>query len=349
MAFRVGITGDFAPGNVVAGWIEAPVAQFLGGLADLEWEFLPTTESRIVAPDMVSDFDAVISGDYRWTSESFAAAERLLLVANWGIGVDGTDLAAATAADVAVTNSPSPGNHLSVAESALTFMLALSKLLLAKDRLTKAGRASDAQSMRGTLIRDHTIGIVGLGNTARRFAEMLRPLAPARVLSHDPYVAPGVAQALGVELVDMGTLMEQSDYLVVMCTLNDETRGLVSAELLGRMKPTACLVNTARGPLVDQVALVDLLRRGAIAGAALDVTDPEPPPADDPLLALDNVIVTGHALAWTDESLRGACEFPCRAVASAWRAAVPDHVVNGAVIDRPGFQAKLALRSQQVP
>jgi phosphoglycerate dehydrogenase-like enzyme len=345
MVFRVGITGDFAPGSVIAGWIEPAVAEHLGGLKGLEWEFLPPDDSLTVAPEIVSDFDAVISGDYRWTRTSFKSADRLMLVACWGIGVDGIDLQAATDADVAVTNSPSPGNHASVAESALTFILALSKLLLTKDRLTKAGRAGDAQAMRGTLIRGRTIGIVGLGNTARLFSGLLRALAPARVLSYDPYVDREVADSLGVQLVGLEALMEQADYVVVMCTLNDETRGLVSAELLARMKPTAYLVNTARGPLVDQAALVELLRGGAIAGAAVDVTDPEPPSADDPLLALDNVIATGHALAWTEESLRGACDFPCRAVATAYRGTLPDHVVNLPVAERARFQAKLARRT----
>jgi len=345
MSFRVGVTGDFAPGSLISGWIEPAVGEHLEGLQGLDWEFLPTNDSLLVVPDVVSGFDAVISGDYRWTRASFEAADSLMLVACWGIGVDGIDLGAATDADIAVTNSPSPGNHASVAESALTLILALSKLLLNKDRLTKAGRAGDAQAMRGTLIRGHTIGIIGLGNTGRQFGRLLRPLAPARLLAYDPYVGPEVAESLGIELVEIGTLVEQADYVVVMCTLNEETRGLLSGELLGRMKPTAYLVNTARGPVVDQAALIELLRGRAIAGAALDVTDPEPPPPDDPLLALDNVIVTGHALAWTEESLRGACEFPCRAVAAAYRGTLPDHVVNRSVVERAGFQAKLARRT----
>ena len=347
-AFRVGISNDFAPGKLVGGWIDEPIQAFLGDLPGLEWEFLPPSESHVISSDTVTELDAVITGDYKWTPDSFEGLERLMLVASWGIGVDGIDLSTATERDVGVTNSPSPGNHASVAESALTLVLALSKRLLAKDGLTKKGLAYEAQAIRGTLVQNRTVGVIGLGHTARAFIQMLQPLRPARVLVHDPYVSTEVASNLGVELSDIDMVMEQSDYVVVMCTLSAETRGLINAQLLSRMKATACLVNTARGPIVDQVALVRMLREGAIFGAGLDVTDPEPPKEDDAILGLENVITTGHALAWTEESLRGACEYPCRAVASAFKGDLPDHVVNSEVISREGFQEKLARRTAEV-
>jgi phosphoglycerate dehydrogenase-like enzyme len=343
--FRVGVTSDFAPGNLIGGWIDDPVRRLLAPLPGLEWEFMPSG-GAVMASEIAADYDAVITGDTRWTAESFRDLRRLMLVAYWGIGVDGIDLGAAAAADIAVTNSPSPGNHASVAESALTFVLSLSKHLVVKDRLTKQGRASQAQALLGSLIRSRTIGTIGFGATARAFAGMVRTLGPARQLAYDPYVSLETAEQAGVELADIRTVMQASDYVVVMCTLSDETRGLISAELLSLMKPTACLVNTARGPIVDQRAVVRKIRDGSIAGAALDVTDPEPPEADDEVLQLENVITTGHAIAWTLESLQGACEEPCLAVASAYRGEVPGHVVNHAVLSKPGFQAKLTQRAQ---
>jgi phosphoglycerate dehydrogenase-like enzyme len=343
--FRVGITSDFAPGNLIGGWIDDPVRRLLEPLPELKWEFIPAS-APVIAPETVANYDAVITAEPRWTAESFQDLRRLALVAYWGIGVDGIDLGAAAEADIAVTNSPSPGNHASVAESALALVLSLSKHLLIKDQLTKQGRASDAQAILGSLIRGRTIGTIGFGATARAFAGMVGTLGPARLLACDPYVRPGIAEQAGVELADIRTVMQSSDYVVVMCTLSAETRGLISAELLGLMKPTACLVNTARGPIVDQPALVSKLRDGSLAGAALDVTDPEPPELGDEVLQLDNVITTGHAIAWTRESLQGACEEPCLAVASAYRGEVPSHVVNRAVLSRPGFRAKLAQRAQ---
>jgi phosphoglycerate dehydrogenase-like enzyme len=343
--YRVGITNDFAPGNLIGGQIDDPVRRLLEPLPGLEWEFIPSF-APVIAPETVANYDAVITADQRWTADSFQDLARLALVAYWGIGVDGIDLGAATQADVAVTNSPSPGNHASVAESALTLVLSLSKHLMIKDRLTKQGRASDAQAILGSLIRGRTIGTVGFGATARAFAVMVGALGPARLLAHDPYVRPEIAEQAGVELADIETVMQSSDYVVVMCTLTDETRGLVSARLLDLMKPTACLVNTARGPIVDQSALVSKLRDGSLAAAALDVTDPEPPERGDEVLQLENVITTGHAIAWTHESLQGACEEPCVAVASAYRGEVPTHVVNQSVLSRQAFRAKLAPRAQ---
>jgi len=344
--FRVGITNDFAPGNLIGGWIDDPLRRLLDPLPELEWEFVAAS-APVIAPEIVAHYDAVITAEPRWTADSFRNLTRLALVAYWGIGVDGIDLGAATEADIAVTNSPSPGNHASVAESALTLVLSLSKHLLMKDQLTKQGRASDAQAMLGSLIRGRTVGTIGFGATARTFAAMVRALGPARLLACDPYVRPEVAERAGVELADIKTVMQSSDYVVVMCTLSDETRGLISAELLGLMKPTACLVNTARGPIVDQPALVSRLRDGSLAGAALDVTEPEPPELGDAILHLENVITTGHSIAWTRESVQGACEEPCLAVASAYRGDVPSHVVNHAVVSRPGYRAKLTRREER--
>jgi phosphoglycerate dehydrogenase-like enzyme len=338
--FRVGITNEFAPGNLIGGWIEEPVQAILAGLPRLEWDYMPGCGS-VVTPEAASGYDAVISGDSKWTADSFRGLERLMLLAYWGIGVDCIDIAAATASGVAVTNSPSPGNHASVAESALLFVLSLSKHLAVKDRLTKQGLASQAQALRGSLVRGAAIGTIGLGATARTFISMVRALGPARLLAYDPYAPSTVAEEAGVELTDIKAVMRSCDYVAVMCSLTDETRGLISAEMIGLMKPTACLVNTARGPIVDQIALIRAIREGSIAGAALDVTDPEPPEAGDEILSLENVLTTGHAIAWTQESLQGACEEPCHAVASAYRGEVPVHVVNPAVLTSARFLAKL--------
>jgi lactate dehydrogenase-like 2-hydroxyacid dehydrogenase len=163
--FRVGITGDFAPGNLIGGWIDDPVRRLLEPLPGLEWEFIPAS-APVITPETVANYDAVITAEPRWTAESFRDLRRPALVACWGIGVDGVDLGAAAEADIAVTNSPSPGNHASVAESALALVLSLSKHLLIKDQLTKQGRASDAQAILGTLIRGRTIGTIGFGATA---------------------------------------------------------------------------------------------------------------------------------------------------------------------------------------
>jgi phosphoglycerate dehydrogenase-like enzyme len=336
---RVALTNDFAPGNMTGDPMREPLEEILGPLPGLEWEFLP--EVPALRAEDLAGYDAVIVGEPYVTADSIRGLERLALIAYWGIGVNKIDVAAATENDVLVSNSPSPANHSSVAETVLTFMLALSKQLFAKDRLTREGRALEAQQLPGALLEGRVIGTIGLGATARRLVELLQPFRLAAIRSFDPYVSPEAAAALGVELVPLETVMRESDYVAVMCTLTEDTRGLVSADLLRLMKPTAYLLNAARGPIVDEAALVRALEEGWIAGAGLDVFEREPPARNEPILAFDNAIATGHAMAWTAEALRGACVEPCRAVARVYEGREPEHVVNRDVVLRPGFQAKL--------
>jgi D-3-phosphoglycerate dehydrogenase len=346
--FRVGITHDLAGGTRPGGWLARPQAELLGPLPAIACEVLPESQPQITA-GLVRDYDAVISGHPKWTADSLGDAERLLLIARWGAGVDEVDLNAATEADVLVATCPAPGNRAAVAESVLAFLLALSKHLLAKNRLTKQGRADDAQQLSGSLLKERVIGIVGLGATGTALAEYLRPLRPARVIAHDPYVAADVASGLGVELTDLSTIMRESDYVAVMCSLNEETYRLIGPEQLALMKPSAYFVNAARGPIVDEEALVRALREGRIAGAALDVFEREPPQVGDPVLDLDDVITTGHAIAWTTESLYECSLEACNAVARVYAGEEPRYVANRDVLSRPGFRTKLERRRRAVP
>jgi phosphoglycerate dehydrogenase-like enzyme len=145
-----------------------------------------------------------------------------------------------------------------------------------------------------------------------------------------------------VELVDLATLLRQADFVVINCLLNRETRHLLGARELGLMKPTAFLVNCARGGIIEPHALHAALAERRIAGAALDVFDQEPIDPADPFLSLDNVILAPHAIAWTEEIVRDNAIADCEACLAVSRGEVPKHIVNRAVVDRPGFQAKLA-------
>ena len=166
-------------------------------------------------------------------------------------------------------------------------------------------------------------------------------------IAYDPYADKDAAAALGVRLVDLETVFREADVLAVNCFLNDETSGIVNAERLALMKPTAFLVNTARGPVIDQAALTEALRGCKIAGAGLDVFTREPPDPDDPILALDNVIVTPHTLCSTDQMRRGCWDGAIDAVCAIKRGRAPEHVVNPAVLDRPGFRARLAALAER--
>jgi D-3-phosphoglycerate dehydrogenase len=341
--FRVGITRDLAVGDEPGGWLAAARAEALDPLPQISCDLLLEDRPEITSAQ-VQDYDAVITGSPSWTPASLRGIARLMLIARWGAGVDEVDLNAATAADVLVATSPAPGNRAAVAESMLAFILALSKHLLAKDRLTKQGRPDEAQQLSGSLIKNRVVGIVGLGGTGSLLAEFLRPLRPARVLAYDPYASAETAVRIDVELTDLRTVMRESDYVAVMCSLNEETHHLVGAEVLSLMKPSAYLLNSARGPIVDQAALTRALREKRIAGAALDVFDPEPPMPGDPILEFEDVITTAHAIAWTSESLFECSLEACRAVASVYRGGEPTYVANPEVLRRPGFQEKLTSR-----
>jgi phosphoglycerate dehydrogenase-like enzyme len=162
-----------------------------------------------------------------------------------------------------------------------------------------------------------------------------------KFIAHDPYADPKLASELGIELVTLADVFRRADVVTVNCPLTPETHHLVNAERLRLMKPTAFLINTARGPIVDQKALTEVLAARRIAGAGLDVLEKEPPAADDPILKLDNVILAPHALCWTDQCFAGNGAADVKAVIDIQHGRVPTGVVNREVIDDPRFRARL--------
>ncbi len=164
----------------------------------------------------------------------------------------------------------------------------------------------------------------------------------ARFLAFDPFVPANKAEELTVELVSLEELLRTADYVLVNCPLNSQTRGLIGECELNLMKPDAVLINTARGAIVDQRALIRALESGGIRGAALDVFEKEPVEPDSPLLSLDNVIVTSHSIAWTEELFRDMGRIDCEGALSIRSGEAPANVVNKEVLSRPGFLRKLA-------
>jgi D-3-phosphoglycerate dehydrogenase len=286
-------------------------------------------------------FDALILLGARFDAESIPSGGRLALVARFGVGYDSVDVAACARAGIAVTITPD-GVRRPVAVSILTFVLALAGKIFVKDGLAREGAAGFARrsAHMGIGLVGRTLGSVGIGNIG---AEMFRMFAPLgmRFIAHDPYVAEADATALGVTLVEMDRVFRDSDFLAINLPLTPETEKLVNAERLALMKPSAYLINTSRGPIVDPAALVAALKDGTIAGAGIDVFDPEPPSPDDPLLALDNVIVTPHALCWTDQCFAGIGASTVAAAMTVKRGAAPDHMVERDVADNAKFRERL--------
>ncbi|MGF1626453.1 MAG: NAD(P)-dependent oxidoreductase [Alphaproteobacteria bacterium] len=343
--FRVALSSDFRRADGSPTYPDFDTGP-LTGHPDIEVGYVEAVDGAMPAAGLAG-YDALILLVPRFTAASVPADGRLALVARFGVGYDSVDVAACTAADIALAITPD-GVRRPVAVSILTFVLALSQKLLTKDRLARQGPEGWAKRSdhMGTGLIGKTFGSLGIGNIG---AEAYRLAAPFGMtfIAHDPYADKAVAAELGIRLVSLEDLFRQSDFLSVSCPLNEQTRGIVNAERLALMKPTAYLINTSRGPTVDQNALYQALRDGIIAGAGLDVFHTEPTPAGEPIMELDNVIVAPHSLCWTDQCFAGIGAADVAATLSVMRGEVPRGLVNREVADRPGWQAKLARFREQ--
>src|SRR5947207_10428619 len=240
------------------------------------------------------DADAVVIVSSPMTRAVMSACEGLQVVVRTGVGYDVIDVPAATELGVIVVNIPDIWVR-EVANHALSLLLAWNRKIVTLDRQVHAGVWSGTVPGEQTgSLHGETVGIVGLGNIGSAFARRVAALE-MKVIASDPYVAPARFAALGVERVSLERLAERSDYVSVHTLLNTETRHLIGEKFFARMKPTALLINTSRGPVVDERALIRALQDRRLAGAALDVWEDEPIARDNPLLAMANVVATPHA------------------------------------------------------
>ena len=342
--FRVALSADFRKPDGRPSFPEFDLSP-LEDHPDIDLFYLEP--APVISAAQLAGVDALILLTPRVGADSLTPNGRLAVVARFGVGYDNVDLAACSAHDVAVVITPD-GVRRPVAVSILTLVFALAGKLFVKDRLARRGPAGWAEKTvhNGVGLVGLTLGSVGMGNIGAEMFRLARPL-DMRFIAHDPYADPALAAELGVALTDLDTVFRESDFVCVNCPLSPETHHLVDRDRLGLMKPSAFLVNTARGPIVDQAALTEALREGRIAGAGLDVLEQEPPHADEPLLALDNVIVTPHALCWTDQLFAGSGAADVRAVMAVMEGRAPTGIVNRDVVDRPGWQARLKDYAQR--
>ena len=336
--FHVGITPDFY--TDAKGYFEGAIQEVFGAVPWIDCGPMPPQPGNVAAPQALNQFDAMISLALRLPAESLRGVERLAIVARCGVGYDRIDVSALTEAGVLLSITPK-GVRGPVAEAILAFVFALSKNMFRMDRMTRAGQWRDQLGELNGDVRGSVLGSVGCGNIARKLFELARPLGFSRLLVCDPFVEPSEVAPLGIELVDIETVFRESDFVTINTFLSDATRGLVGERHFRLMKPAAYFINTARGPIVQHDALIKALNEKWIAGAGIDVFPTEPPPKDDPLFALDNVILAPHALAWTKNLWRDNCIEACAYVLKVARGEIPESVVNPEVLQRPGFLRKL--------
>ena len=264
--------------------------------------FVPPVEERFEEEDLLlwmGDIDGVICGDDRFTERVLEASPRLKVISKWGTGIDSIDKAACQRLGIALCNTPNAFSE-PVADTVFGYMLAFVRRQPWMDRAMKGGTW---QKINGRSLRECTLGIIGVGDVGKAVARRA-PAFGLRLLGHDLVDMPAefVAET-GIEMVSREELLHQADFVSVNCDLNPTSYHLINDATLALMKPEAVLINTARGPVVEEAALIRALQSGQIGGAALDVFEFEPLPADSPLRQMDNVLLAPHnanssPLAW---------------------------------------------------
>ena len=335
--FRVGITRDTLRSDGTS-IFDKSALQILEA-AQLPWEFLPDNVKELTAAHGAT-YDALCVLNPKVPAAVVAGpGQRVKIVARMGVGYDAVDVKACTENGVVVTNTPD-GVRRPVATSILALMLALSHKLFTKDTLTRTGRWAETTNHMGVGLTGRTVGSIGVGNIGGEVYRLLAPLDMQHI-AYDPYMKGDEAARLRLRLVDKETVFREADFVFVNTPLTAETRGFVAAREFSLMKPTAYFINTARGPIVDEPALQAALAEKRIAGAALDVFGTEPIAPDNPLLALDNVILTPHSICWTDEFFRNNAESAFRSVVAVASGKTPAFVVNRDVIAHDKVRARL--------
>ena len=334
--FRVGITRDvLSPsGEPIYG---RPALRILDD-PSVEWEYLPEAVPELT-PEHASRYDALCVFGSRVSRKTVSGpGRRLKLVARFGVGYDTVDVGACTEQGILLTITPD-GVRRPVASSVMAFTLAMAHRLEEKDRLTREGRWKDKGDYLGHGLTGKVLGVIGVGNIGKEVFRLAKPWDMVH-LGCDPNVPQQAVAELGVRMVDLDALLRESDVISVNCLLNEETRHLISARQFSLMKPSVFFINTARGPVVDEAALIEALASKRIAAAAIDVFEQEPTPADNPLLKFDNVIVAPHAVCHTDECMRLLGESAFTSAVDLANGRRPRHVVNGEALGHPSWGRK---------
>ena len=273
------------------------------------------------------------------TAESVSRAAELLGIARFGVGYDAVDVKACTDADVLVTITTGAVDR-SVAEATVGWMIALSHNVRIKDGLVRTGEWDRRSQYMGGELRERTLGIIGLGGIGRKTIELLRGFGMNQPLAFDPFLSAERAASAGALLVDLPELLRDSDFVSIHCPLSEQTRGLIGPRELALMKPTAYLLNTARGGIVDEDGLYQALKEHRLAGAAIDCFAEEPVTKPHRLGELENVMLAPHCIAWTQELFRDIGRAACQVMLDLSLGKPPRGVLNPEVLTRNAFQEK---------
>lgn len=290
-----------------------------------------------VIAEAARDADVIMVVYAKITRKIIENAVRLKGIVRYGIGIDNIDIKAATERNVMVVNVPDYGIK-SVADHTMALILTLARKILAWDKYTRerkySGRwTTPCMELIGIELADKTLGLIGFGKIGREVAKRAKAF-DMKILVYDPYISKDIGIEWNIRLVELDELLKQSDFVSIHCPLTKETYHLINEDKLRIMKKTAYLINTARGPIVDEKSLYKALKERWIAGAALDVFEYEPLPHDSPLFELDNIIMTPHIAWFTEEALKRLEFTACEETIRILKGETPRNLVNREVLNR---------------
>ncbi len=277
----------------------------------IEREILAEVDADVVVCDLhdpavarttLAKADAILLNLFNMNAEIIGSLKNCQVISRYGVGIDNVDIAAATKAGIWVARVPSYCVD-EVAVHTVGLLLSAIRKIPVRDSSVRAGGWNLQDTQKIHRMAGRRLGIIGFGAVGREVHKRLSTFQLAETLVYDPSKDPDVVREAGAEPVPLETLLKESDYVSIHAPLSDSTTGLIDRDRLAMMKPGAILVNTARGKIVKQADLVDALRDGVIAYAALDVLDGEPPEAGDPILSLDNIILTDHCAYYSEQSI----------------------------------------------
>jgi D-3-phosphoglycerate dehydrogenase len=339
----IGITNDFfdSDGHLI---IPGPGLGLLEADQSIHYQIFPELKEEATV-QQIADCDMVFTISPRFSKRTVEGNRRLLCVHRNGSGYDMIDVPALTAANILLCNTQAAVRR-PVAVAILTFILSLSTRLLLKNRLARESRWDEVSQHLGIGLTGKILGVIGAGSIGHEFLQLAKPLGMKHLVS-DPYVDTKSLIDVEAGMTDLDSLLSESDYVVVCCPLNEKTTHLLGETELSRMKKTSFLINVARGPVIDENALIKALNQGWIRGAGIDVFEEEPPSKENPLLSMENVIVTPHALAQTDESFTSMWSAMIDQARRIVHGEAPAGMVNPEVWNTEAFHNKLAkLRSR---